>query len=236
MSRSSPFLWFLLGIIGVAMVLLLLRHSSGTVLGLETGRFAQAAILVTLLAFVSAGVIGRGTFGRAMRNAMAWGVIVVVLLAGYTYREDLAALARRVTGDVLPNQAVVETGAKGEQQVVINQVRGGHFVVVANINQWAVEMLIDTGASVVTLTPEDAIMAGIVTTELDFRVQVQTANGTARAAPVIIDRLIVGSIERRHVSALVAQPGMLETSLLGLNFLNSLGSYTVSQRQMTLTD
>jgi aspartyl protease family protein len=64
---------------------------------------------------------------------------------------------------------------------------------------------------------------------------VQTANGATLAAAVVIDRLAIGSIERRRVAALVAQPGMLDQSLLGLNFLNSLQSFTVSGRQMILT-
>ncbi|MND05129.1 hypothetical protein D3C83_257330 [compost metagenome] len=55
------------------------------------------------------------------------------------------------------------------------------------------------------------------------------------AAPVIISRVAVGSIEIRRVAALGAQPGMLESSLLGLNFLNALESFTISGNRMTLT-
>ncbi|MEX2036258.1 MAG: TIGR02281 family clan AA aspartic protease, partial [Xanthobacteraceae bacterium] len=54
-----------------------------------------------------------------------------------------------------------------------------------------------------------------------------TANGRTRAAPVTLDRLAVGDIVERAVPALIAQPGQLRTSLLGMSFLNRLESWEV---------
>ncbi len=62
---------------------------------------------------------------------------------------------------------------------------------------------------------------------LNYSVNVDTANGRARAAPVTLDRLSIGGIIERSVPALIAQPGQLRTSLLGMTFLNRLESWEV---------
>ena len=234
MRRTSPFLWLLLGILGAAMALLLLRHESGSVLGVESGAFAQGAVLVALAIYLSLGLFNRASVGRTARYAAIWAVLLAVVLAGYTYRDQLEGVARRFAAGIVPEETVVEPDGKGGQ-VVVNRRRGTHYLLTAHLNQAPIEMMVDTGASIVTLTPEDARLAGISTTNLRYNVQVQTANGTALAAPVILDRLAVGTIERRRVSALVTQPGQLDTSLLGLNFLNSLGSYTFTRNSLVLT-
>jgi aspartyl protease family protein len=62
---------------------------------------------------------------------------------------------------------------------------------------------------------------------LSYSVNIDTANGRTRAAPVTLDQLAVGGIVERAVPALIAQPGQLRTSLLGMSFLNRLESWEV---------
>jgi aspartyl protease family protein len=233
MTRS-PFFWLVIGVFGLTLVLLLLRPTGAGAFDVDSAQVAQALGLVAVLAFVLLGVTGRGTFGRAARNALAWGLVLVVILIGYAYWDEISLIAQRVAGEISPGTPVTQTDGK-TGEVVITRGRGGHFVVNATLNYAPIEMMVDTGASVITLTPEDARFAGIQTRLLNYNVPVQTANGTTLAAAVVIDRLTIGSIERRRISALVAQPGMLDQSLLGNNFLNSLQSFTVSGRQMILT-
>ena len=76
---------------------------------------------------------------------------------------------------------------------------------------------------------------GIDTSNLSFSVPIQTANGMIEAAPITIDRLAVGTIERSNVRALVAPPGTLAGSLLGMSFLDSLASYSISGDRLVLT-
>jgi len=235
MRRPSVFLWLCLGILGFALVLLLTRGQDGTVGPLSTDQFAQAAMLVAILVFLLASSLGRGTFGRMARYAMIWSVIVGVLMVGYTYRSEISAFAERVFAEFSPGQTSVTTAEDGKNVIVSRSRQSDHFVVVADVNNAPIEMLIDTGATVVTLTYEDARLAGIRTNGLRYNVSVATANGTARAAAVVIDNLAIGPIEQRRVVALVAEEGALDTSLLGLNFLNALTSYTVSGNQMIMT-
>ena len=69
--------------------------------------------------------------------------------------------------------------------------------------------------------------AGLPLEVLNYSVQVDTANGRARAAPVTLDRISIGAITERSVPALIAQPGQLRTNLLGMSFLNRLESWEV---------
>ena len=105
--------------------------------------------------------------------------------------------------------------------------RGGDFAVAAQVNGARVAMVLDTGASSVVLTQEAAKAAGLPLEVLDYTVNVDTANGRTRAAPVTLDRLAVGGIAERAVPALVAQPGQLKNNLLGMSFLNRLESWEV---------
>ncbi len=233
--RRSPFLWILLCIIGIAMVLLLFRDRMPPGTELDGGRIAQLIVLGVILVVALFSVIGRGALGQSLRYALIWGLVIAVLLVGWTFRSELDWVVQRVSGELFPGTAVVTTGADGAEQVIVSRQRGGHFVLVATLNTAPIEMMVDTGASVVTLTPGDARLAGIDTRALVYRVSVQTANGSALAAPVILDTISVGSIERRRVAALVTQEGMLETSLLGLNFLSSLSSYTFAGGRLMLS-
>ena len=88
-------------------------------------------------------------------------------------------------------------------------------------------MVLDSGASTVLLTQEAAKAAGLPIEMLAYSVNIDTANGRTRAASVTLDRLAIGSIVERAVPALIAQPGQLKVSLLGMSFLNRLQSWEV---------
>ena len=111
---------------------------------------------------------------------------------------------------------------------------GGSFFVTVQINGARVSMVLDTGATAVVLTQEAAKAAGLPLEVLTYSVNVDTANGRARAAPVTLDRLSVGGITERAVPALIAQPGQLRTNLLGMSFLNRLQSWEVRGDKLIL--
>jgi len=71
------------------------------------------------------------------------------------------------------------------------------------------------------------LSAGLPLEVLAYTVSVETANGRTRAAPVTIDAITIGGITERAVPALIAQPGQLQTNLLGMSFLNRLQSWEV---------
>ena len=97
-------------------------------------------------------------------------------------------------------------------------------------------MVLDTGASSVVLTQEAAKAAGLPLEVLNYSVNIETANGRARAAPVTLDRIAIGGHQERSVPALIAQPGQLRTNLLGMSFLNRLQSWQVRGDRLLLPD
>ena len=99
--------------------------------------------------------------------------------------------------------------------------RDGQFWADATVNSGYVRFLIDTGASAVALTPEDAQKAGLRLHELNYDVPIRTAGGRNMAARVSLKSIAVGSITLRNIEALVVPEG-LETSLLGMTYLGQL--------------
>ena len=95
-------------------------------------------------------------------------------------------------------------------------------------------MLVDTGASAVVLSPDDARKIGLDLNRLVFSQRVRTANGEANAAPIRLREIRVRSITVRDVPAMVNRAPM-DASLLGLTFLNRLGGYAVRDNVLTLT-
>ncbi len=103
--------------------------------------------------------------------------------------------------------------------VVLHRERDGHFHAEAYINGRPVQTLVDTGATRVALTYEDAQAAGINVGESDFIYWSNTANGRARFASVTLSDVRIGDVVVRNVPAAVSEPGRLNKTLLGMSFL-----------------
>ena len=112
--------------------------------------------------------------------------------------------------------------------------RSGHFQVATLVNGIHVNMIADTGATLVVLTEEDALRSGIEPGWLDYNVPVQTANGQAMTARITLEEIRVGGIIVRDVDALVAEPGDLQKSLLGMSFIGKLHSFELKGDQLVL--
>ena len=109
----------------------------------------------------------------------------------------------------------------------------GHVILEAAVNGAPMRLLVDTGASLVTLTPEDAHSAGIAPGELVFNHRVSTANGSARMAPVTLREIRIGQLSIYDVPAAVLEN--LNISLLGMSFLSRLQSYEMRDGKLTIS-
>ena len=197
-------------------------------------RFALLAILV----FVAAGLLGRQMkTWHIFRAMLAWATIILVVAGVYASREEIAGFAGRLVGALVPGVPVSGrlAGEANPDSVVVTRAGDGHFAVRASVDDVPLTMLIDTGASFVTLSQRDAERVGIDAAGLAYVVPIQTANGMMRAASITLDRLSVGTIEQRRVSALVAPSGALGQSLLGMSFLDGLHGYAISGDRLVLT-
>lgn len=109
----------------------------------------------------------------------------------------------------------------------------GQFYAQGRVNSGNVRFLVDTGASAVALTLDDARRAGLDVRTLAYTVPVQTANGQALAAQVTLRDVRLGGVVVRDVPALVMQDG-LHISLLGMSFLGRLQTVEATPTQLIL--
>jgi aspartyl protease family protein len=228
---SHRLLWLLLAGLIVAVVLLFANYGEGRIGSLSSADVMSLTYKVVLLAFLGGTllVIFRRRFWQALAAAVLWIALALVLIVGYAFRFELRAVADRVIAELVPGHV----SAVG-RNVTIERASTGDFAVNARINGARLAMILDTGATSVVLTPDDAKAAGLPIEVLAYTVNIDTANGRARAAPVTLDRVAIGGLVERSVEALVAQPGQLRISLLGMSFLNRLQSWEVRGDQLLL--
>lgn len=127
-------------------------------------------------------------------------------------------------------QAALEAQARRKEQsrqsyggmIEIKASNNGHFYAKADLNGRTISVLVDTGASAVALTYEDAQRAGIYVSDGDFTGRSQTANGVGRYAPVTIDQIAIGSVIVQNVQGVVLERGKSSVTLLGMSFLGKL--------------
>ncbi len=112
----------------------------------------------------------------------------------------------------------------------------GHFYSRIHVNGRAVDAMVDTGASIVALTFEDAVSAGIAVRDPDFTHRVSTANGVARVAIVTLDSVAIDDIRVHNVRAAVAERGKLSKTLLGMSFLGQLRRTEMSRGVLVLEE
>jgi aspartyl protease family protein len=223
-------LWFLLGAVLLALVLIIARRGDDAA-GLSQADLPSLAqkIIVLVIAGAVALMLFRERFAQALTAALFWVVLALVLVVGYSYRFELHDVANRVLVELAPGHATTEG-----RTVQVARAANGDFAVSAQINGARISMVLDTGASSVVLTREDAKAAGLPLEVLAYTVAIDTANGRTQAAPVTLDRVAIGGLVEHSIAALVAQPGQLKTSLLGMSFLNRLQSWEVRGDRLLL--
>jgi len=125
-------------------------------------------------------------------------------------------------------------GAIHERSVFLKADRYNQFYANAYINGRHINVLVDTGASHVSLTYEDASELGIHVRDRDFTGRARTANGVTRVAPVRIDRIRIGDVQVRNVDGFVGEEGRSFSTLLGMTFLRKLSRMNIRGRRLEL--
>jgi aspartyl protease family protein len=219
-------------VVGAAIAIAATITGSSTVMGLDVETSLQVAGAALMACLLIGGGIGRarGEARETLKMIGAWIAIALVVVAGYAYRFELAAVGNRVVGAVIPGLTLF--GAGGE--VTTSRDSGGHYSFNALANGRPIRIMFDTGASAVVLKAEDAAAIGIRESDLSYSISVRTANGVTQAAPITLRTLEIGGIREENVRAMVARPGQLFENLLGMSFLERLSSYEVRGDQLVL--
>jgi len=166
--------------------------------------------------------------------AAGWLVAASSVAFSLVYFSEIKGVARDLLGLQAASGARTTTANRSNRDVQLmpSAARGrtveiragayGHHHARVEINGRSVAAMVDTGASIVALSWDDAERAGLYIRDGDYTHRVNTANGLARIAPVMLDRVSIGDITVRNVPAAVSEPGKLNTSLLGMSFLSRL--------------
>lgn len=128
--------------------------------------------------------------------------------------------------------AAVSTAA--HQMVSIPADKTGHFRTELRFNGRKVEGLIDTGATLVAMNETTARKIGITVSRSEFKYEVNTANGKARAAVVRIDSIEIGRIRVNDVDAVVMEDKSLHNTLIGMSLLKQLARFEVKDEVLLL--
>lgn len=188
----------------------------------ETGRLVYLAVLLLMVGgwfFVQA----RENINKSLQQAAIWGLIIVGATAGVGLWQDIQRDAGqgRVT--------VTDSG-----QIVVPRSGDGHYYLSADINGATVRFVVDTGATDLVLTQNDAERIGLDPVTLNFSGRANTANGTVSTARVTLESVRLGDAVDRNVRAVV-NGGELDQSLLGMGYLQRWGRIEIANNELILT-
>lgn len=122
----------------------------------------------------------------------------------------------------------------GSEELLVRPSSGGSFISQAVVDGAEVNVLIDTGASFLTLRQSDAERAGIFLSTDDFISSFSTANGTVMAARAKAETVDFGPGRLEDVTIFILPDEKLEISLLGMNVLRRFGSVTFDRDGLTV--
>jgi aspartyl protease family protein len=228
-SRQRSLIWVAVAL-AVAFVIWKLAKTYPDALSSD---FDQARLinLIGFLILLSAGVVMGRRFRTkdTLRNVAIWCAVFGVLGIGYTFRGELGRIGERVRGELIPGTPV----ATGPHEMEIAASEDGSYYVDGTINGARAHFAIDTGATSIVLSPDDARRAGIDVDRLDYSLPSETAHGTGFGASAQIDRLVVGGIELDNIRVEVNKSPM-SSSLLGMAFLKHLDSFGTRDGRLVL--
>lgn len=183
-----------------------------------------AYLLILLMALLGFSLFGgpRAVMAAAGR-LIVWGLIFAMAIIAYSYRDT-------IRGALFPATAVQMEGGGVE----LRRGADGHFQATLEVNGEPIRFIVDTGATEIVLARADAARAGIDLDALVFRGRAMTANGPVPTARIRLDSVTLGDVTARNLPASVTA-GALQTSLLGMTYLNRFERIEISGDRMRLT-
>lgn len=185
----------------------------------------------------------------AIREAALWFLSAFAVFSVVFFYEEISSFikSKDVTSVAIAAKEAVtgtpstktqhDTGTSGFDRIVtLRANRGGHFYTDAHINFRQIPVVVDTGATLVSLNYDHAKQIGLRLTKSDFKYRTRTANGISNIARVTLDTVRIGDIEVRNVEASVAEPGKMDVTLLGMSFLGKVKNINLANGKLILTN
>lgn len=212
-GHTRPLTRLIAFIIGMALLLLSLSLAFPVTSGFDP--YLVRAMIILFIFGGAAAFWSRSSLMRLMKIAGIWTLVIVAISGFYLYRSDF--------GDrfmaALDPAGVVSTG----EGLIVQRSRDGHFWLRARFNGVPLLMMVDTGASNVVLSPNDAQKVGLSSNQLNFSGRADTANGSVSFARATITSVGIGDQTFYDVPVTVNGAEM-QGSLLGLTLLDRFAS------------
>lgn len=183
----------------------------------------QLTYLVLLAAAIGGSYIfaNKNNLGKVAQQAAIWGMIFVGTIAAIGLWGDISR-------DIAPRQAV------SGSEIVLPRAPDGHYYITLEINGAPVDFVVDTGASQVVLTQNDARRVGFDPADLRYLGIARTANGEVRTAAVHLDTVSVGPFTDTRLRATV-NGGEMDKSLLGMTYLGLYDTISITDGKLILS-
>lgn len=176
----------------------------------------------------------------SMPQYFAFFIAVVVAAIGFPlYFQETQGQWSSAAQEVDPKpqpqpQQIAKVSSERGRRVRLQGDRLGHYLTEARINNRSMQVMVDTGASMVAIPEEEARRFGFSGDRSKFTGTARTANGVARVAPIMLDEVRIGKIRVRNVRAAVIERGRLDVTLLGMTFLNRLDSVSIEDNMLVM--
>ncbi len=190
---------------------------------------ARLIYALILLMMVSAALFSRRIpLGRMARYALAWIGIFAFGFVLFSFRGEFSTAWARVKSELTPGGSEEPGG-----MVRLRKGEDGHFQADVTINGRTIRMLVDSGATVTSISSQTAQRVGVEVDRSGFPVVTSTANGKTQDWRATASELRLGSIRREDFPVHVSDT-LGDTDLLGMNFLSTLKSWRVEGDEMVL--
>ena len=165
----------------------------------------------------------RGNLSQTVQQALIWVLIFAGAITAYGFSDVFKA-------QIFPSSAI----QNGTGSVTLSGANDGHFHATIEINGQDIDFVIDTGASAIVLSKNDAKRINIDVDNLNYLGRSETANGTVSTAFVSLGIVKLGDITDYDLPASV-NGGELFGSLLGMDYLNLFSEFRINGDKLTLT-
>jgi len=188
---------------------------------------AQARLFyLALLGMALAGAVFynyRARLGTAVQHAAIWVLIFLGVTIAYGFKDQL-------TSQLYPDSAQ----SMDDRTIMLRRAGDGHFYARVRVNGAEIRFMVDTGATNLVLSQQDARRIGLAMDSLNYILPTSTANGTVYGAGVVLDRVELGGFADADVQAVV-NGGRMSISLLGMAYLDRFRSFSVEGDRLLLS-
>jgi len=165
----------------------------------------------------------RARLGAAVQHAAIWVLIFAGATIAYGFKDQLVS-------QLYPDNAQ----SVNDRTIALRRADDGHFYARVRVNGTEIRFMVDTGATNLVLSQQDARQAGIALDSLNFILPTNTANGRVYGAGVVLDQVELGGFVDVDVRAMV-NGGRMNDSLLGMTYLDRFRSVSIEGDRLLLS-